>query len=53
MSNKLDITLRVNSEEHALRVPPSRTLLDVLRGELALTGTKTACNQGACGACPV
>jgi len=53
MSNKLDITLRVNSEEHALRVPPSRTLLDVLRGELALTGTKNACNQGACGACTV
>ena len=53
MSNKLDITLRVNGEEHALRVPPSRTLLDVLRGELALTGTKNACNQGACGACTV
>ena len=53
MSNKLDITLRVNGEEHALRVPPSRTLLDVLRGELALTGTKNACNQGVCGACTV
>ena len=53
MSNKLDITLRVNGEEHALRVPPSRTLLDVLRGQLALTGTKNACNQGACGACTV
>ena len=53
MSNKLDITLRINGEEHALRVAPSRTLLDVLRGELALTGTKNACNQGACGACTV
>jgi len=53
MSNKLDITLRINGEEHALRVPPSRTLLDVLRGELALTGTKNACNQGVCGACTV
>ena len=53
MSNKLDITLRVNGKEHALRVPPSRTLLDVLRGELALTGTKNACNQGVCGACTV
>ena len=53
MSNKLDITLRINGEEHALRVAPSRTLLDVLRGELALTGTKNACNQGVCGACTV
>ena len=53
MSNKLDITLRVNCKEHALRIPPSRTLLDVFRGELALTGTKNACNQGVCGACTV
>ncbi|SVB58592.1 uncharacterized protein METZ01_LOCUS211446 [marine metagenome] len=49
----MDITLRVNCKEHALRIPPSRTLLDVLRGELALTGTKNACNQGVCGACTV
>ena len=53
MSKKLDITLRINGEDRALRVPPSRTLLDVLRGELALTGTKNACNQGVCGACTV
>jgi carbon-monoxide dehydrogenase small subunit len=53
MSNKLDITLQVNGEAQTLRVPPSRTLLDALRGELALTGTKNACNQGVCGACTV
>lgn len=53
MSDKLDITLKVNGEERTLRVPPSRTLLDALRGELALTGTKNACNQGVCGACTV
>ena len=53
MSKNLDITLRINGEDRALRVPPSRTLLDVLRGELALTGTKNACNQGVCGACTV
>lgn len=53
MSDKLDITLKVNGEERMLRVPPSRTLLDALRGELALTGTKNACNQGVCGACTV
>ena len=53
MSNKLDITLQVYGEAQTLRVPPSRTLLDALRGELALAGTKNACNQGVCGACTV
>ncbi|MEE8171454.1 MAG: (2Fe-2S)-binding protein [Alphaproteobacteria bacterium] len=53
MSAELDITLKVNGEERALRVLPSRTLLDALRSELALTGSKNACNQGVCGACTV
>ena len=53
MSDATDITLSVNGEERALRVPPWRTLLDALRGDLALTGSKNACNQGVCGACTV
>ncbi len=53
MNDELDITLQVNGEERALSVPPSRTLLDALRSELALTGSKNACNQGVCGACTV
>ena len=53
MSDAMDITLSVNGEELALRVPPWRTLLDALRGDLALTGSKNACNQGVCGACTV
>ena len=53
MSDAMDITLSVNGEERALRIPPLRTLLDVLRGDLALTGSKNACNQGVCGACTV
>ena len=53
MSDAMDITLSVNGEERALRVPPLRTLLDALRGDLALTGSKNACNQGVCGACTV
>ncbi len=53
MNDALDITLQVNGEERALSVPPSRTLLDALRSELALTGSKNACNQGVCGACTV
>ena len=53
MSDAMDITLSVNGEERALQVPPWRTLLDALRGDLALTGSKNACNQGVCGACTV
>ena len=53
MSDAMDITLSVNGEERALRVPPWRTLLDALRGDLALTGSKNACYQGVCGACTV
>ena len=53
MSDAIDITLSVNGEERVLRIPPLRTLLDVLRGDLALTGSKNACNQGVCGACTV
>ena len=53
MSEEMAITLKVNGEERALRVPASRTLLAALRDDLALTGTKNACNQGVCGACTV
>lgn len=53
MSAELDITLKVNGEEWALRVPPARTLLAALRGDIGLTGSKNACNQGVCGACTV
>lgn len=53
MSSEMDITLVVNGEERLLHVPASRTLLAALRDDLALTGTKNACNQGVCGACTV
>ncbi len=47
----VDVTLRVNGTEHALKIEPRVTLLDALRENLGLTGTKKGCNQGACGAC--
>lgn len=50
---KKDIKLVINGEELELRVEPWRTLLDVLRNELGLTGTKEGCGQGDCGACTV
>ncbi len=47
------IELRVNGEARAPCVHPMRRLLDVLREDLALTGTKEGCGEGECGACAV
>lgn len=48
-----EITLFVNKEAHALTVAPNQTLLQVLREELDLTGTKYGCGTGECGSCTV
>ena len=45
--------LTVNKEEVALDVPGMRRLLDALREDLGLTGTKEGCGEGECGACSV
>jgi aerobic-type carbon monoxide dehydrogenase small subunit (CoxS/CutS family) len=47
------ITLEINGELHELAVAPSATLLQVLREELDLLGTKNACDVGGCGCCTV
>ena len=49
----LSLALRINGASHSLRVEPRASLLDVLRDQLQLTGTKKGCAQGACGACTV
>ena len=45
--------LRVNGEDYEVFIKPNRTLLEVLRQDLHLTGAKEACGIGACGACTV
>ena len=47
------IVLRINGEDHQLRVDPRTTLLDCIRETVALTGTKKGCDHGQCGACTV
>jgi xanthine dehydrogenase YagT iron-sulfur-binding subunit len=47
------LTLRVNGQSHLLQVEPRVTLLDALRDNLGLTGTKKGCDRGQCGACTV
>jgi carbon-monoxide dehydrogenase small subunit len=53
MTPTYPLTLRVNDEEHRLAVPAHRLLIDVLREDLQLTGTKRACDIGVCGSCTV
>ncbi len=50
---KMLITLKVNGRAWELAVEPNRTLLDVLRHDLELTGTKRGCDLGECGSCTV
>jgi carbon-monoxide dehydrogenase small subunit len=50
---KLLVSLNVNGQSYDLALAPHRTLLDVLREDVGLTGTKRGCDGGDCGACTV
>jgi carbon-monoxide dehydrogenase small subunit len=49
----LSIQLKVNGHSHIIQTLPNRRLLDILRDDLFLTGTKEGCGIGECGACTV
>lgn len=51
--DKIDVTLKVNDQSFTLGVDSRATLLDTLRHDLGLTGTKKGCDHGQCGACTV
>lgn len=51
--NTVQRTWLVNDERWTVEVPPGRRLLDVLRNDLGLKGTKEGCGEGECGACTV
>ena len=51
--SKMTVTFMVNGKEVTLKVSPKERLLDTLREQLKLTGTKEGCSVGECGACTV
>jgi carbon-monoxide dehydrogenase small subunit len=50
---KVTVRLRLNGEDRTFEVPPGRRLLDLIREDAGLTGTKEGCGAGECGACTV
>jgi carbon-monoxide dehydrogenase small subunit len=50
---RIPLSLNINGRVESLEIAPQRTLLEVIRDDLQLTGTKCGCEDGTCGACTV
>src|SRR5262245_59492896 len=53
MNPSTQVSFAANGKQYTVNVAPMKRLLDVLREDLALTGTKEGCGEGECGACTV
>jgi carbon-monoxide dehydrogenase small subunit len=53
MTNKTEVSLKVNADTFTVRIEPRKTLADALREDCGLTGTHVGCEHGVCGACTV
>lgn len=53
LATPTEIGLEINGRAYQVEIDPRQSILDLLRENLELTGTKKGCNQGACGACTV
>ena len=53
MTDKVEISLKINGREYRVAVEPRRTLVDVIREDCGQTGTHIGCEHGVCGACTV
>lgn len=53
VAGAIPVTLMINKKKHSLKLDPRTTLLDCLRENLNITGTKKGCDHGQCGACTV
>ena len=51
--NEITLSITINNEHYEIQVPPTETLVVILRDYLQLTGTKVSCTIGRCGACSV
>ena len=52
-ANLITLSMTINNEHYEIKVPPTETLVVILRDYLKLTGTKVSCSIGRCGACSV
>jgi carbon-monoxide dehydrogenase small subunit len=53
MTNKTEVSLKVNADTFTVRIEPRKTLADALREDCGLTGTHVGCEHGVCGTCTV